>query len=70
MEEVLNAGNLASILTRQFLPFNRRQVQQIKVVNLNHLLTNLESLLRPLIRDHIMTETELDPALSCVGSRS
>lgn len=66
LERILNAGNLASILTRQLLAFSRRQVQQPRVVNVNHLLTNLEALLRPLIGEHIAIETELDPELSCI----
>jgi two-component system cell cycle sensor histidine kinase/response regulator CckA len=66
LEQILNAGNFASILTRQLLAFSRRQVQEAKVVNVNHLLTNLEALLRPLIGEHITIETEFDPALSAI----
>jgi PAS domain S-box-containing protein len=66
LEQILNAGNFASILTRQLLAFSRQQVQEPKVVNVNHLLTNLEALLRPLIGEHIAIETELDPALCCI----
>jgi signal transduction histidine kinase len=66
LEQILNAGNHASILTRQLLAFSRRQVRQPKVINVNRLLRNLEALLRPLMGEHITIETELDPELSCV----
>jgi len=66
LEQILNAGNRASILTRQLLAFSRRQVLQPKVVNLNHLLTNVGALLRPLVGEHITIETELDPEVSCI----
>lgn len=66
LEQILNAGNRASILTRQLLAFSRRQVLQPKVVNLNHLLTNMRALLRPLVGEHITIETELDPEVSCI----
>jgi two-component system, cell cycle sensor histidine kinase and response regulator CckA len=66
LEQILNAGNRASILTRQLLAFSRRQVLQPKVVNLNHLLTNVRALLRPLVGEHITIETELDPEVSCI----
>ena len=66
LEQILNAGNHASILTRQLLAFSRRQLQEPKVVNLNHLLANLESLLRPLMGEHITIETQFDPCLRCI----
>jgi CheY-like chemotaxis protein len=66
LEQILNAANHASVLTRQLLAFSRQQAQQPRVVNVNRLLTNLEALLRPLIGEHISIETELDPGLSCI----
>jgi two-component system, cell cycle sensor histidine kinase and response regulator CckA len=66
LEQILSAANLASILTRQLLAFSRRQVLQPKLVHVNHLLTNMEALLRPLIGEHITIETELDPEVSCL----
>jgi len=66
LEQILNASNRASILTRQLLAFSRRQVLQPRLVNVNNLLTNMEAMLRPLIGEHITIETELDPAVSCI----
>jgi CheY-like chemotaxis protein len=48
------------------LAFSRRQVQEPKVINVNHLLTNLESLLRSLMGEHIRIETDFDTALSSI----
>jgi two-component system cell cycle sensor histidine kinase/response regulator CckA len=66
LEQILNAANRGSILTRQLLAFSRRQVLQPSLVNLNHLLTNMKTLLGRLIGEHITIETELDPAVSCI----
>jgi two-component system, cell cycle sensor histidine kinase and response regulator CckA len=66
LEQILNAANRASSLTRQLLAFARRQVRQPRVVSLNRLLTNMEPLLRPLIGDHIRIETDFDQEVSCV----
>jgi len=66
VEQILNAANRASILTKQLLAFSRRQVLQPTLVNLNHLLTNMEALLRRLIGEHIVIEKLLDPAVSCI----
>ena len=63
LEQVLGAANRASILTRQLLAFSRRQMIQPARIDLNHLLTNMEALLRRLIGEHIVVETALDPGL-------
>lgn len=64
LEQILTATNRATTLTSQLLAFSRRQVLQPKLVHLNHLLTNLEALLRPLIGEHIVIQTKLDSAVS------
>jgi PAS domain S-box-containing protein len=63
LEQILNASNQASILTKQLLAFSRRQVLQPKVVNLNHLVGNLKAMLGRIIGEQIMIETALDPTL-------
>jgi PAS domain S-box-containing protein len=64
LEQILSATNRATTLTRQLLAFSRRQVLQAKPVHLNHVLTNLQALLQPLIGEHIRIETRLDPDIS------
>jgi two-component system, cell cycle sensor histidine kinase and response regulator CckA len=66
LEQILNASNRATVLTRQLLAFSRQQVLQPTLINLNHLLTNMDALLRRLIGEHISIETALDPAVSCI----
>jgi PAS domain S-box-containing protein len=64
LEEILSATNRATTLTRQLLAFSRRQPLQPKLVHLNHILTSLQALLRPLVGEHIRIETVLDPEVS------
>ncbi len=52
-DEILEAARRASQLTRQLLAFGRRQVLQSKTVNLNHIVVDLEKLLRRLIGEDV-----------------
>jgi PAS domain S-box-containing protein len=63
VEEVLNAADRAAILTSQLLAFSRRQVVQPKVLELNHLISNLEKMLRRVIGEHIELVTNLSADL-------
>jgi PAS domain S-box-containing protein len=63
LEQILNAANRASILTKQLLAFSRRQVLQPRLVNLNHLVINLKAMLERIIGERITIETSLDPTL-------
>ena len=60
VEQIMKAGERAAALTRQLLAFSRRQVMQPKVLNLNQLLSGLESMLRRLIGEDI--DLRLAPA--------
>jgi signal transduction histidine kinase len=52
-EQIHKATDRASALTRQLLVFSRRQVLQPKVLNLNLLVTEMDKLLRRLIREDV-----------------
>jgi signal transduction histidine kinase/ActR/RegA family two-component response regulator len=65
-EEIKKAGDRAAALTRQLLAFSRQQVMQPKVVPLNLVVTNVESLLRRLIGEDIELETALADDLGFV----
>ncbi len=66
LREVTAAAARAAGLTRQLLAFSRRQVLQPHVVQVNALITNLEKMLRRLLRESIELTTTLDPALGYV----
>lgn len=63
VEEIVKAGQRASSLTHQLLAFSRKQVIQPKILDLNNLLNNLESMLNRLIGEHIEFHTDLQPGL-------
>ena len=65
-EQILKAGNQAAALTTQLLAFSRRQMIQPKPVDLNHLITNLEKMLRRVIGEDIVLYTLLGDDLDCV----
>jgi signal transduction histidine kinase len=52
-EQIHKAADRASSLTRQLLVFSRRQVLQPKVLDLNLLVTEMDKLLRRLIREDV-----------------
>jgi two-component system, cell cycle sensor histidine kinase and response regulator CckA len=53
VKEIKSAGDRAATLTQQLLAFSRRQVMQAKVLSINDVLGDLESMLRRLIGDDI-----------------
>jgi signal transduction histidine kinase/ActR/RegA family two-component response regulator len=62
-DEIRKAGERASALTRQLLAFSRRQMLQVRVVDLNTLVRDAEMMLRRLIGEDVEVVTALDPAL-------
>jgi PAS domain S-box-containing protein len=59
IEEIRRAGVRAASLTRQLLAFSRRQVLQTKVLDLNGIVTGLETMLRRLIGEDVELVTGL-----------
>jgi PAS domain S-box-containing protein len=59
IEEIEKATRRASDLTRQFLAFSRHQVMEMKVLDLNTLLKDLEKMLRRIIGEDIELLTVL-----------
>ena len=62
-EAIAQAADRAAGLTQQLLAFSRKQVLQLRVVDLNEVLRNVEKLLKRVIGEHIELLTELDPDL-------
>jgi PAS domain S-box-containing protein len=67
-EEILQAGNRAAALTSQLLAFSRRQPIQPIVLDLNHLVTNISTMLGRLIGEHIQLKILLDCDLGPVNA--
>ena len=63
LEEISKATDRAALLTRQLLAFSRKQVLTPELLNLNGIVVEMQSMLRPLIGEDIVLTTELDPAL-------
>jgi nitrogen-specific signal transduction histidine kinase/CheY-like chemotaxis protein len=60
---VQDAGVRAAGLTRQLLAFSRRQILEMRIVNLNDLVTGTEKMLSRVIGEDINLRTVLEPAL-------
>ncbi len=63
MEEVKKAGQRAASLTRQLLAFSRKQMLELKVLDLNTLVTDMEPMLRRLIGEDIHLALVRAPSL-------
>jgi PAS domain S-box-containing protein len=66
LEQILKSSTRAAALTSQLLAFSRKQVLQPRLINLNHLVTNMESLLRRVMGEHITFHAALSGASLCI----
>ncbi|MBN2809881.1 MAG: response regulator [Deltaproteobacteria bacterium] len=64
--QILEAGRRSAALTRQLLVFSRKQTQQLKVLSLNDLISNLNKMLQRLIGENIAVELLLEEGLAPV----
>ena len=65
-DEIMKAGTRAAALTRQLLAFSRQQVLNPKVLDLNAIVNETGKLLRRVIGEDIVLETNLDANLGRV----
>ena len=65
-EQIEKSAQRASRLTQQLLAFGRRQAIQTRVVSLRQVLSDLEPMLRRLIRENVTLETRPGEGLACV----
>lgn len=63
MKSILEQGRKASALTRQLLAFSRKQVMELKVINLNTIINNLTKMLGRLIGETIETKLRLHSSI-------
>jgi two-component system, cell cycle sensor histidine kinase and response regulator CckA len=66
IHRICQAGEQAAALTKQLLAFSRRQVMQMRVVNLNTLVRDYEKLFGRLLGEDVLLKSELDPKLRMV----
>ncbi|MGB9203335.1 MAG: PAS domain S-box protein [Terriglobales bacterium] len=59
VESIQQAADRAATLTRQLLAFSRKQLLELKVVDVNTVIGDMERLLRPLIGENIELVTRL-----------
>jgi PAS domain S-box-containing protein len=64
-EAIQQASDRATTLTRQLLAFSRKQLLELKVIDVNAIVTDMERLLRPLIGEDIELTTSLAPNIGC-----
>jgi two-component system cell cycle sensor histidine kinase/response regulator CckA len=67
-EQVMKAGERAAGLTNQLLAFSRRQVLQLKVLDLNRAVSSLGLMLRRLIGEDIDLRLELRPDIGRISA--
>lgn len=58
---IQQAADRATTLTRQLLAFSRKQLLELKVVDVNAIVKDMERLLRPLIGEDVELSTSLAP---------
>jgi two-component system, cell cycle sensor histidine kinase and response regulator CckA len=62
---IQQASDRATTLTRQLLAFSRKQLLELKVVDVNAIVADMERLLRPLIGENIALIARLAPEAGC-----
>jgi hypothetical protein len=62
--EIVHAAEQASGLTRQLLAFSRRQVMQADVIDLNHIVARMQSMLQRIIGDDVSVGVRFAQGLS------
>src|SRR5579872_208080 len=62
---IQQASDRASTLTRQLLAFSRKQLLELKVIDVNAIVADMERLLRPLIGEDVELTTQLAHSVGC-----
>jgi PAS domain S-box-containing protein len=61
LEEILSASRAATGVTRNLLTFSRKQVVQLQVIDLNHVVSEFHQLVQRIIGEHIQVEIAVSP---------
>jgi PAS domain S-box-containing protein len=59
LDEIVGAGERAAALTRRLLAFGRKQIYQVRTIDVNQVLSSLMSILRRVLRADIELEIDL-----------
>ncbi len=68
MKNVLDAAEHAASLTHQLLAFSRKQPVQLRSIDLNKTVSNMQAMLKRLIGEDLGLDTELGSDLECVAA--
>ena len=66
--EILKAVDRATSLTRQLLAFSRKRARELSVFDVNALITDLSSMTRRLLGEHVTLITTLDPTVPPINA--
>jgi hypothetical protein len=66
LSEIRQAGERAASLTRQLLSFSRRREVDLRILDLNSVVTDMNKLVRRLIGEHFELAVNLSPVLGTV----
>jgi len=66
VNEIITASERAATLTRQLLTFSRKQIIQLKAVELNELIRNFSRMLNRLLGEHVALDLHFEPGLPAV----
>jgi len=66
LDEVRQAGEQAAALTRQLLTFSRRQIPRLGIVNLNDVLTRIQTMIGHATGERYNLTITLKPDLACI----
>ncbi len=66
LREIIKSGDRAAALTNQLLAFSRKQVLAPKILRINTVISNIETMLRRVIGEDVELVCRLDPKIDCV----
>jgi PAS domain S-box-containing protein len=70
LQAIQQAADRASSLTRQLLAFSRKQIRELKIVDVNAIVDDMDRLLRPLIGENVSLHVHLASDLGHVRADS
>ncbi len=66
VSEIKTASDRAAVLTRQLLTFSRKQIMQLRVVDLNEIIRNFSRMLNRLLGENVAVDLHFESSLPAV----